>query len=211
MLSPAATTAQRVFSAVKCLDIEKFRVRETLEVVVQVAELKTCIPEEIIHRESAEEIVPSVEVPDLPSAILECAAELLCRLFLWEFEHVAEAADEEMVTRFFKLFPLGVAARARDTLAAKRQAGANGAVEADTQGGVIIDTFRDERSIDGKLDESPSDLSSLLTSHAFSSNPPYITSTVNDVMYIANSLIQSALHSSQQPSSATQIPPLAES
>jgi len=43
MFSPAATTAQRVSSAVKCLDIEQPRVRATLEVVAQVAELKTCL------------------------------------------------------------------------------------------------------------------------------------------------------------------------
>ena len=63
----------------------------------------------------------------------------MCRLFHHEFKHAAEAAAGEKVTRFFKLFPLvgrtdvvpeaygcyvcqGVAARARDTLAAKRRA-----------------------------------------------------------------------------------------
>jgi len=241
MLSPAATTAQRVSSAVKRLDIEQSRVRATLEVVEKVAELKNCvlgvtgsmgapqdwetaasflhragkIPQEIIRGEFAEEIVPSAEVPDLPSVTLENAAESLCGLFLREFERAAEAADGEKVTRFFKLFPLigrtdvglevygryvcqGVAARARDALAAKRQAVADGAgglgdffyanavtrlfehianiveqhgklierhygegrmgkvierlqVEADTQGGIIIDTFTDERSIDRKV------------------------------------------------------------
>ena len=139
----------------------------------------------------------------------------MCRLFHWEFKHAAEAADREKVTRFFKFFPLvgrtdvvpeaygcyvcqGVAARARDTLAAKRQAAANEAnelsdffyanaviglfqnianiveqrgklvvrdcgegrigkfiervqVEADTQGGIIIERFTDERSIDRKV------------------------------------------------------------
>jgi len=85
MFSPAATTAQRVSSAVKCLDIEQPRVRATLEVVAQVAELKTCvlgvtgsmgspqdwetavsfwhragkIPQEIIYGDFAEEIGPS--------------------------------------------------------------------------------------------------------------------------------------------------------
>ncbi|RPB00043.1 COG4-domain-containing protein [Choiromyces venosus 120613-1] len=426
MLSPAATTAQRVSSAVKRLDIEQSRVKATLEVVEQVAELKACvlgvtgsmgapqdwetaasflhragkIPQEIIRGEFAEEIVPTAEVPDLPSVTLENAAESLCGLFLREFERAAEAADGEKVTRFFKLFPLigrtdvglevygryvcqGVAARARDALAAKRQAAAEGAgglgdffyanavtrlfehianiveqhgklverhygegrmvkvierlqVEADTQGGIIIDTFTDERSIDRKLtdiksyafsflvqsfmpstrgpmggpprsgspapggaahrnsedegvdvkevdmllseigvmlgrwslycrflarkclvgappepeglaetdilppltvppvitnsalyqkvqdrlvvpfnamttffcrrsvekafqlDESPSDLSLSPTSPASSSNPPYITSAVDDVMYIVNNLLQRALHTSQR-------------
>ncbi|CAZ84937.1 unnamed protein product [Tuber melanosporum] len=418
MLSPAATTAQRVSSSVKRLDIEQSRVRATLEVVEQVSELKACvlgvtgsmgapqdwetaasflhragkIPQEIIRGEFAEEIVPTAEVPDVPSVTLENAAESLCGLFLREFERAAEAADGEKVTRFFKLFPLigrtdvglevygryvcqGVAARARDALAAKRQAVADGAgglgdffyanavtrlfehianiveqhgklierhygegrmgkvierlqVEADTQGGIIIDTFTDERSIGRKLtdiksyafsflvqsympstrgpmggpprsgspapsgathrnsedegvdvrevdmllseigvmlgrwslycrflarkclvgaktdilpplaappiitnsalyrkvqgrlivpfnammtffcrrsvekafqlDESPSDLSLSLTSPASSSNPPYITSAVDDVMYIVNNLLQRALHTSQR-------------
>ena len=77
---------------------------------------------------------------------MESAAESFCGLFLLEFKHVAEAADGEMVTRFFKLLPLvgrtdvvpeaygcyvcqGVAARARDTLAEKRQAATNEASE----------------------------------------------------------------------------------
>ena len=47
----------------------------------------------IIHGELAEEIVPSAEVPDLPSVTLESAAELLCALFDREFEHATEAAD----------------------------------------------------------------------------------------------------------------------
>ncbi|PWW74812.1 COG4-domain-containing protein [Tuber magnatum] len=425
MLSPAATTAHRVSSAVRRLDIEQSRVKTTLEVVEQVTELKACvlgvtgsmgapqdwetaasflhragkIPQEIIRGEFAEEIVPTAEVPDLPSVTLENAAESLCGLFLREFERAAEATDGEKVTRFFKLFPLigrtdvglevygryvcqGVAARARDALAAKRQAVADGVgglgdffyanavtrlfehianiveqhgklierhygegrmgkvierlqVEADTQGGIIIDTFTDERGIDRKLtdiksyafsflvqsympstrgsmggpprsgspapggathrnsedegvdvrevdmllseigvmlgrwslycrflarkclvgppepkglaetdtlpplevppvitnsalyrkvqdrlivpfnamttffcrrsvekafqlDESSSDLSLSLTSPASSSNPPYITSAVDDVMYIVNNLLQRALHTSQR-------------
>ena len=45
----------------------------------------------IIDGEFAEEIVPSAEVPDLPSVTLESAAESLCGLFDREFEHAAEA------------------------------------------------------------------------------------------------------------------------
>ena len=100
---PARTTAQRASSDVKCLDIKQSHVGATLEVVAQVAELKTCvlgvtgsmgspqdwetgmsfshgarkIPQEIIHREFAEEIGPSAQVPDLPSLISESAAESL--------------------------------------------------------------------------------------------------------------------------------------
>ena len=67
-----------------------------------------------------------------------------CGLFRREFEYAAETADGEKVIGFFKLFPLigrtdvgpeayrgyvckGVSARAKDTLAAKRQAAADGA------------------------------------------------------------------------------------
>ena len=132
MLALAAATAQRVSSAVKCLDIEQFRIIATLEAVAQGAELKTCvlgvtgsmgapqdretvasfwhrvgkIPQEIIHGEFTEEIGPSTEVPDLPSVTLESAGESFCGVFHREFEHAAEVADGEKVTRFFILFPL---------------------------------------------------------------------------------------------------------
>lgn len=132
VLSGAASTAQRISSAVKRLDAEKERVKATLEVVEQVVELKACvlgltgsmgapqdwemaaqylhrashIPREIITGEFAESIVPSAEVPDPPAVTLENAAESLCGLFLREFEKAARTADGEKVTRFFKLFPL---------------------------------------------------------------------------------------------------------
>jgi len=132
MLSSAATTATRVFSAVKKLDIEQGRVKETLAVVESVVELKACVlgvvesmgdaqdwekaavyldraskvPEDIIKSDFAEEIVPTAEVPDPPSVTLHNAAESLCGLFLREFEKATKAVDGERVTRFFKLFPL---------------------------------------------------------------------------------------------------------
>ncbi|KAF8245857.1 COG4-domain-containing protein, partial [Wilcoxina mikolae CBS 423.85] len=235
ILSIAATTANRVSSAVKRLDTEQSRVKATLEVVDQVSELKTCvlgvtgamgapqdwetaasylhraskIPEEIVKGEFAEEMVSSAEVPDPPSVTLENAAESLCGLFLREFTKAAANSDGENVTRFFKLFPLigraqvgldvygkyvcgGVSTRARAALANRPgdQAGdffyatamtrlfehiativeQHGTlvdrhygkgrmvkvierlqVEADTQGGIIIDTFMDERRMDRKL------------------------------------------------------------
>ena len=132
VLSTAATTANRVSSAVKRLDTEQSRVKATLEVVDQVSELKACIlgvtgsmgapqdwetaasyldraskiPEEIVRGEFAEEMVSSAEVPDPPSVTLQNAAESLCVLFLREFEKAAATSDGEKVTRFFKLFPL---------------------------------------------------------------------------------------------------------
>lgn len=132
MLSDAASTASRISAAVKRLDLEQARVKATLEVVEQVAELKACvlgvtgsmgapqdwetaagylnraskIPKEIISGSFAEEIVPSAEVPDLPSVTLHSAAESLCGLFLREFEKAAKDDNGVKVTRFFKLFPL---------------------------------------------------------------------------------------------------------
>ncbi|KAF8456795.1 COG4 transport protein-domain-containing protein [Kalaharituber pfeilii] len=134
LLSPTASTASRVSSAVKALDIEQSRVKATLAVVDQVSELKACIlgltgsmgspqdwetaaaylhraskiPQEIITGAFAEEIVPSTEVPDPPAVTLHNAAESLCGLFLREFERAAKATppDGEKITRFFKLFPL---------------------------------------------------------------------------------------------------------
>lgn len=132
MLSDSASTAQRISSAVKRLDLEQSRVKATLGVVEQVSELKACIlgltgsmgapqdwekaagylsrasrvPKEITNSQFAEEMVPTAEVPDPPSVTLESAAESLCGLFLREFEKAAREGDGAKVTRFFKLFPL---------------------------------------------------------------------------------------------------------
>ena len=131
-LSDAASTARRISVAVQRLDLEQARVRATLEVVEQVAELKACvhgvtgsmgapqdwetaagylnraskIPQEIICGAFAERQVPSVEVPDPPKLTLDRAAESLCGLFLREFEKAAKEDNGPKVTRFFKLFPL---------------------------------------------------------------------------------------------------------
>ena len=132
MLSSASSTANRISSSVKRLDNEQAAVKNTLEVVEQVAELKSCvlgvhgsmgapqdwetaasylhrasqIPDEVIDGAFAEEIVPTAEVPDPPRVTLETAAESLCSLFLREFEKATKEGDGSRVTRFFKLFPL---------------------------------------------------------------------------------------------------------
>ena len=132
LLSNAASTAKRISNAVKRLDLEQARVKGTLEVVEQVAELKACvlgvagsmgapqdwetaagyfnraskIPKEIVNGPFAEEIVPTAEVPDPPNVTLEHAAESLRGLFLREFEKAAQEGNGTKVTRFFKLFPL---------------------------------------------------------------------------------------------------------
>lgn len=132
MLSNAASTARRISGAVKQLDLEQVRVKETLNVVEQVAELKACvlgvtgsmgaaqdwetaagylsrashISAEIVDGGFAQEIVPTAEVPDPPKVTLNNAAESLRGLFLREFEQAAKDANGSKVTRFFKLFPL---------------------------------------------------------------------------------------------------------
>jgi hypothetical protein len=132
MLSSAASTAHRISGAVKKLDREQAAVKATLDVVEQVAELKSCvlgvtgsmgapqdwetaanylhqasqIPESVTNGAFAEEIVPTAEVPDVPRQTLNSAAESLCGLSLREFEKAAQAGNGAGVTRFFKLFPL---------------------------------------------------------------------------------------------------------
>ena len=132
ILSNAASNATRISGAVKRLDLEQVRVRSTLDVVEQVAELKTCvlgvtgsmgapqdwetaagylnrafkIPKEIVNGVFAEEIVPTAEVPDPPIVTLDHAAESLRGLFLREFEKAAKEGNGGKITRFFKLFPL---------------------------------------------------------------------------------------------------------
>ncbi|KAI4091589.1 MAG: hypothetical protein L6R37_007718 [Teloschistes peruensis] len=132
ILSTASATAQKISGAVSRLDLEQARVKGTLDVVDQVAELKTCvlgvtgsmgaaqdweaaatylnrasrILPEVVKGSFAEEIVPTSEVPDAPKVTLEEAAESLRVLFLREFEKAAEENNGARVTRFFKLFPL---------------------------------------------------------------------------------------------------------
>ncbi|KAK2762836.1 hypothetical protein FQN54_001011 [Arachnomyces sp. PD_36] len=132
MLNDAASVADRISSAVRRLDLEQSRVKSTLEVVEQVAELKACvlgvsgsmgapqdwemaanylsraskIPQEVINGSFAAEIVPTAEVPDPPNVTLDNAAESLCALFLREFEKAVDESSGSKITRFFKLFPL---------------------------------------------------------------------------------------------------------
>ncbi|KAI1916193.1 Golgi transport complex subunit 4 [Ophidiomyces ophidiicola] len=132
MLSDTAAMAQRLSSAVERLDMEQSRVKATLEMVEQVAELKACVlgvagsmgasqdwemaasymnraskvPPEIVKSTFAADIVPTTEVPDPPAVTLENAAESLCGLFLREFDRAVKENDGAKITRFFKLFPL---------------------------------------------------------------------------------------------------------
>ena len=132
MLSDAASTASRISSSVKRLDLEQDRIKSTLTVVEQVAELKACvlgvagsmgaaqdwetaagyldraskIPKEVLDGDFAARVVPTAEVPDSPSVTLENASESLRTLFVKEFEKAVKDNDGGRITRFFKLFPL---------------------------------------------------------------------------------------------------------
>jgi conserved oligomeric Golgi complex subunit 4 len=132
MLSDAASTAKRISSSVKKLDLEQERVKATLTVVEQVAELKACvlgvsgsmdaaqdwetaasylaraskIPKDVITGDFAARVVPTAEVPDQPAVTLEHASESLCGLYLREFDKAVKENDGGKITRFFKLFPL---------------------------------------------------------------------------------------------------------
>ncbi|KAL4987526.1 COG4 transport protein-domain-containing protein [Aspergillus falconensis] len=132
MLAGAAATADRISSAVRRLDLEQSRVKNTLEVVEQVSELRACVlgvagsmgapqdweraasyldraakvPPEVVQGAFAAEMVPTAEVPDLPNVTLDNAAESLCGLFLREFDKAVKESNGAKITRFFKLFPL---------------------------------------------------------------------------------------------------------
>lgn len=74
----------------------------------------------------------------------------------------------------------------------------------------IMTTFFFRRSVEKafQLDEQPSGLS-LNPSKTLSSDPPYITSAVDDVMYIVNQVIQRSLATSQRAVIASVLPTIA--
>ena len=74
----------------------------------------------------------------------------------------------------------------------------------------VMTTFFFRRSVEKafQLDEQPSDLS-LNFKQALSSNPPYITSAVDDVMYIVNQVVERSLATSQKDVILSVIPTLA--
>lgn len=74
----------------------------------------------------------------------------------------------------------------------------------------IMTTFFFRRSVEKafQLDEQPSGLS-LNSSKTLPSNPPYITSAVDDVMYIVNQVIQRSLATSQRAVIGSVVPTIA--
>ncbi|MCJ1252170.1 hypothetical protein MMC30_009409 [Trapelia coarctata] len=74
----------------------------------------------------------------------------------------------------------------------------------------VMTTFYFRRSVEKafQLDEQPSDLS-LSMNKPVPSNPPYITSAVDDVMYIVNQIAQRSLATSQRDVVASVVPTVA--
>jgi hypothetical protein len=71
----------------------------------------------------------------------------------------------------------------------------------------IMTTFYFRRSVEKafQLDEAPADLS-LNPNKTISANPPFITSSVDDIMYIVNQVLQRCLSTSQRPVVASVVP-----
>jgi hypothetical protein len=131
-LTSSADKAARLSNGVNKLELEKQNVQQTLHVVEQVVELKASIygvvgsmgaPQDwetaagymgrgskvpSIHIRSgfAENMVPSIEVPDTPWVTLDSTRKGLSHLFLQEFNKAAKEGNSSQVTRVFKLFPL---------------------------------------------------------------------------------------------------------
>jgi hypothetical protein len=73
----------------------------------------------------------------------------------------------------------------------------------------IMTTFFFRRSVEKafQLDEQPSDLS-LNPHKPLHSNPPHVTSAIEDIMYIVNKVLQQSLATSQKPAIASVVPTL---
>ncbi|KAM0788201.1 hypothetical protein ACM66B_001360 [Microbotryomycetes sp. NB124-2] len=125
-----AETADRVGSKVRLLDEEQSRVKESIEVVQTVQELKTSITAldeamqrqdweaatramqrasavdpEIVKSGFAEAVVPTVTLPLAPSQTLANLRASLLETFATAFAEAAAANDTNNINRFFKLFP----------------------------------------------------------------------------------------------------------
>lgn len=130
-LSSASFVASSLAVKVRRLDLEQSRVKEALQYVKDVIELKQSVqgvhyamdtrdweraakyvhkarvlPEGLIDGSFAKYMVPSAEFPDFPKETLEEASKALGTIFLREFNKAANEKNMEMLTKYFKLFPL---------------------------------------------------------------------------------------------------------
>lgn len=130
-LSSASFVASGLSSRVRRIDLEQSRVREALDYVNKVIELKSSVqgaqaaidtrdwdraawyiskarslPPALIQGKFAKAMVPTAEFPDYPEETLKEASKSLGAIFLREFNKAAQEKDMETLTRYFKLFPL---------------------------------------------------------------------------------------------------------
>ncbi|KAF5093628.1 hypothetical protein D0Z00_003954 [Geotrichum galactomycetum] len=130
-LSSASFVASGLSSRVRRIDLEQSRVREALDYVNNVIELKSSVqgaqaaidtrdwdraawyiskarglPPALITGKFAKAMVPTAEFPDYPEDTLKEASKSLGAIFLREFNKAAQEKDMETLTRYFKLFPL---------------------------------------------------------------------------------------------------------
>ncbi|GAA6000376.1 hypothetical protein JCM10207_007985 [Rhodosporidiobolus poonsookiae] len=126
-----AQTAERVGAKVRGLDQEQSRVKECIEMVQAVQDLKTAIASldiamqrqdweaatRCMQRASAidpavvlsgfaEAVVPTSDLPSTPSATLAQLRSSLLETFLAAFRAAAKSNDTNNINRFFKLFPM---------------------------------------------------------------------------------------------------------
>ncbi|BGP01261.1 Conserved oligomeric Golgi complex subunit 4 [Rhodotorula toruloides] len=130
-IAAVAETADRVGAKVRGLDEEQSRVKECIEMVQAVQELKTAIASldiamqkqdweaatrsmqraraidpSIVSSGFAEAVVPTSDLPSTPSATLAQLRASLLETFVTAFRTAAEANDTNNINRFFKLFPM---------------------------------------------------------------------------------------------------------
>lgn len=130
-LSSASFVASGLSSRVRRIDLEQSRVREALDYVNNVIELKSSVqgvqaaidtrdwdraawymskarglPPTLVTGKFAKAMVPTAEFPDYPEETLTEASKSLGAIFLREFNKAAQEKDMETLTRYFKLFPL---------------------------------------------------------------------------------------------------------
>ncbi|BGP23290.1 intra-Golgi transport-related protein [Rhodotorula toruloides] len=130
-IAAVAETADRVGAKVRGLDEEQSRVKECIEMVQAVQELKTAIASldiamqkqdweaatrcmqraraidpSIVSSGFAEAVVPTSDLPLTPSATLALLRASLLETFVAAFRTAAEANDTNNINRFFKLFPM---------------------------------------------------------------------------------------------------------
>ncbi|BGP38454.1 Golgi transport complex subunit 4 [Rhodotorula kratochvilovae] len=130
-IGAVAETAERVGAKVRGLDEEQSRVKECIEMVQAVQDLKSAIASLDINIQKhdweaatrcvqraaaidpaigssgfADAVVPTADLPSAPTATLAQLRASLLETFLASFRAAAEINDTNNINRFFKLFPM---------------------------------------------------------------------------------------------------------